>query len=63
MNEKSPVSDVFEERAKLQLKAHAIQQIRLAREVLQTERMSESEENILRVALILATNRVAEKDR
>lgn len=63
MNEKSPVSDVFEERSKLQLKAHAIQQIRLAREVLQNEGLPETAENILGVAQILATNRVAEKLR
>ncbi len=63
MNEKSPRGDVVEERAWLALKAHAIQQIRLAREVLQSERMPETDENILGVAQILATNRVAEKLR
>ncbi len=63
MNEKSPRGDVFEERAKLVLKAHAIQQIRLAREVLQNEGMPETDENVLGVAQLLATNRVAEKIR
>lgn len=63
MNEKSPRGDVFDERAKLALKAQAIQQIRLAREVLQNEGMPETDQNILGVAQILATNRVAEKLR